>query len=95
MPIALTPPIVVPSVPEKTYNLWFFANLRFDNLHDTERATITFDKVPFDGVNDYLWSHKEAITRPFWDVVANVSGAAAVMNSVIAVLPSIEAYDPA
>jgi hypothetical protein len=94
MPIALTPPIVVPSVPEKTYNLWFFANLRFDNLHDTESATITFDKVPFDGVSDYLWTHKETITRPFWSVVADIPQAAVVMNSVINVLPSIEEYNP-
>lgn len=94
MPIALTPPIVVPSVPQKTYNLWFFANLRFDNLHDSGRATMSFDKVPFDGGSDYLWSHKVTVTRPFWDVVANVSGAAAVMNSVINVLPSIEEYNP-
>ena len=95
MPVPIDPPITVDAVPEKTYALWFFTNFKTENLHDPVNATITFDKVPFDGVNDYLWSHKEAITRPFWDVVANVSGAAAVMNSVIAVLPSIEAYDPA
>lgn len=102
MPIALTPPIVVPSVPEKTYNLWFFANLRFDNLHDTERATITFDKVPFDGGSDYLWSHKQTITKPFWEVVQNVSHvvdgqtvtAASITNAVVAILPAIESYNP-
>lgn len=101
MPIALTPPIVVPSVPEKTYNLWFFANLRFDNLHDTERATITFDKVPYNGT-DFLWAHKETVTRPFWSVVQNVGHivdgqpvtAAQLMNSVVAILPAIEAYQP-
>ena len=93
MPIALTPPIVVPSVPEKTYNLWFFANLRFDNLHDTERATITFDKVPFDGGTDYLWSHRVTVSRPFWSVIADIPQAAAVMQSVIAALPTIEAYE--
>lgn len=93
MPIALTPPIVVPSVPEKTYNLWFFANLRFDNLHDTERATITFDKVPYNGT-DFLWAHKETVTKPFWAVVAGVTGAPAVMDAVLNILPAIEEFQP-
>ena len=95
MPVPIDPPITVNAVPEKTYALWFFTKFRTENLHDPVNATITFDKVPFDGVSDYLWSHKETITRPFWSVVANVSGAAAAMNSVIAVLPSIASYDPA
>ena len=93
MPIALTPPIVVPSVPEKTYNLWFFANLRFDNLHDTERATITFDKVPYNGT-DFLWAHKETVTKPFWAVVTGVTGAPAVMDAVLNILPAIEEFQP-
>lgn len=93
MPVPIDPPITVEAVPEKTYSLWFFTNFKTENLHDPDSATITFDKVPFDGVSDYLWSHKETITRPFWPVVADVSGAAAVMNSVIAVLPAIEAYE--
>lgn len=92
MPIALDPPIVVPSVPEKTYNLWFFANLRFDNMHDTDRATITFDKVPCNGT-DYLWSHKVTVTRPFWPVVQNVTGAPGVMESVLNILPAIEQFE--
>jgi hypothetical protein len=93
MPIALDPPIVVPSVPEKTYNLWFFANLRFNNLHDTERATITFDKVPYNGT-DFLWSHKETVTKPFWAVVAGVTGAPAVIDAVLNILPAIEEFEP-
>lgn len=90
MPIAITPPIVVPSVPQKTYNLWYVANLRFDNLHDMERATMSFDKVPFDGGSDYLWSHKETVTKPFWAVVAGVAGASSVMDAVLNILPAIE-----
>ena len=95
MPVPIDPPITVEAVPEKTYALWFFTNFKTENLHDPVNATITFDKVPFDGASDYLWSHKETITRPFWSVVADIPQAAVVMNSVIAVLPAIEAYNPA
>ncbi len=65
MSVPIDPPITVEAVPEKTYALWFFTNFKTENLHDQANATITFDKVPFDGASDYLWSHKETITRPF------------------------------
>jgi len=94
MPVPIDPPITVEAVPEKTYSLWFFTNFKTENLHDQANATITFDKVPFDGASDYLWSHKETIMRPFWSVVADIPQAAVVMNSVINVLPSIEEYNP-
>lgn len=102
MPVVIENPITVDAVPSKTYALWFFTNLKFENLHDPDAASITFDKVPFDGDATYLWSHKETVTRPFWSVVQNVSHivdgqpvtAAQLMNSVVAILPAIEAYQP-
>ena len=102
MPVVIENPITVDAVPSKAYALWFFTNLKFENLHDAANATITFDKVPFDGGSDYLWSHKQTITKPFWKVVQNVSHvvdgqtvtAAQLMNSVVAILPAIEAYQP-
>lgn len=102
MPVPITPPITVPAVPEKTFSLWFFSNVKFENLHDPDAASITFDKVPFDGDATYLWSHKETITKPFWEVVQNVSHvvggqtvtAASITDAVVAILPAIESYNP-
>lgn len=100
MPVPISPPITVEAVPQKTFSLWYFTNLKFENLHDPNAATITFDKVPFDGVSDYLWSHKQTITKPFWEVVQNVSHvvdgqtvtAASITNAVVAILPAIDAH---
>ena len=102
MPVPIDPPITVEAVPQKTFSLWYFTNIKFENLHDPNAATITFDKVPFDGGTDYLWSHKQTVTKPFWDVVAHVSHtvdgntvtAAQLMTAVVAILPSIESYNP-
>lgn len=94
MPVVIENPITVDAVPSKTYALWFFTNLKFENLHDPDAASITFDKVPFDGDATYLWSHKETVTRPLWRVVAGVTGAPAVMDAVLNILPAIEEFQP-
>jgi hypothetical protein len=93
MPVLIQPPIVTPSVPEKSYDQWFFANFSAVNLYDPANATLTFDQVPQNSVTkEFLWSNKETSVGNFWDIVQNVPGAAQVMQDVLDILPAIKSY---
>ena len=93
MPTPITPPIVVPAVPEKTFNQWFFPNFNAANLNDSANATLTFDQVPQSATTgEFLWPDRVTSQGNFWDIVQNVPGAATVMQDVLNILPAIKAY---
>jgi hypothetical protein len=93
MSVPIQPPIVTPSVPEKSYDQWFFPNFSAVNLYDSANATLSFDQVPQNSdTGEFLWSNKETSSGNFWDIVQNVEGAAQVMQSVIDILPAVKNY---
>lgn len=93
MPIPITPPVVVPAVPEKTFDQWFFPNFSAASLNDPTAAKLTFDQVPQNSTTgEFLWSNRTTSSGNFWDIVQNVPGAAAVMQDVLNILPAIKAY---
>jgi hypothetical protein len=93
MPSPINPPIITPQVAAVTYDTWFYTNFQCSNLHDEAHATLSFDRVPKSADGQYLWSHRETITRPFWEIVQHVAGAGAVLQSVINILPAIAQYE--
>ena len=93
MTLPIDPPIVVPAVPEKTFNQWFFPDFCASNLQDDARCTLTFKEVPQNATTkEFLWSDAKTYSGNFWDIVQNVPSAAAAMQAVIASLPDIKVY---
>lgn len=93
MPVHIDPPITVSSVPERTFDVWFYTDFQVTDITPTG-GRLSFSKVPMNSVTgDTLPEQAVGVACDnVWAVAQAVPSAATAMAAVVASLPDIEAW---
>lgn len=90
MPIPLNTSIVIPAVPEKTFDSKFYRS--FQVRCTPQAGTLYFEVVPMSSSTGELLDQTTEYSCELWEVVANVPEAAAAFTAIINGLPQVETY---
>lgn len=92
MPVPINPPIIVPLVPERSFDQWFYTSFTVTDITPTS-GSLAFAKVPMNSVSgDTLASDAIGVRCNLWEAAANVPEAAAALQAVLNALPAIETW---
>lgn len=93
MPVPLNPPLVIASVPERTFDAWLYTDFQVTGITLTE-GVLRFTKVPINlsTGETYPEGAVGVVVENVWEVAQAVTAAGNAMQSVINALPLIEAW---
>lgn len=90
--VELTTPVVVPAVPEVTYPIAWYRNIKIKSNGPTE-GTVSFERVPCTvGFELHPTETTQFRVVNLWEMCAEVPEAATAMTAIIAAMPKIEEW---